>query len=250
MTDASMAARFAESDFRVGRVINRSVAVLSRNLLPFFLVTVIAYLPLILLERAQAMAASRDVALFVILGGVSFVLLILFSMLSQAVILQAAFQDMRRQPVNLTESFKIGLRRFLPVIGLAFLMGLLLMLGFMLLIVPGFILYSMWFVGLPVCVVERLGPWKSLKRSAELTKGHRWKVFGLLILLMIIGAVVGGLVELGLVALGGDIVALIGKLIINAIWAAFSSVVVAVTYHDLRVAKEGIDIEQIAAVFD
>ncbi len=245
-----MAARFAESDFRVGRVINRSVAVLSRNLLPFFLVTVIAYLPLILLERAQAMAASRDVALFVILGGVSFVLLILFSMLSQAVILQAAFQDMRRQPVNLTESFKIGLRRFLPVIGLAFLMGLLLMLGFMLLIVPGFILYSMWFVGLPVCVVERLGPWKSLKRSAELTKGHRWKVFGLLILLMIIGAVVGGLVELGLVALGGDIVALIGKLIINAIWAAFSSVVVAVTYHDLRVAKEGIDIEQIAAVFD
>ncbi len=250
MTDTSMAARFAESDFRVGRVINRSVAVLSRNLLPFFLVTVIAYLPLILLERAQAMAASRDVALFVILGGVSFVLLILFSMLSQAVILQAAFQDMRRQPVNLTESFKIGLRRFLPVIGLAFLMGLLLMLGFMLLIVPGFILYSMWFVGLPVCVVERLGPWKSLKRSAELTKGHRWKVFGLLILLMIIGAVVGGLVELGLVALGGDIVALIGKLIINAIWAAFSSVVVAVTYHDLRVAKEGIDIEQIAAVFD
>ena len=28
------------------------------------------------------------------------------------------------------------------------------------------------------------------------------------------------------------------------------SVVIAVTYHDLRVAKEGIDIEQTAAVFD
>jgi hypothetical protein len=42
MTDASMAARFAESDFRVGKVINRSVAVLSRNLLPFFAVTFVA----------------------------------------------------------------------------------------------------------------------------------------------------------------------------------------------------------------
>jgi hypothetical protein len=29
-----------------------------------------------------------------------------------------------------------------------------------------------------------------------------------------------------------------------------SSVIIAVTYHDLRVAKEGIDIEQTAAVFD
>jgi uncharacterized membrane protein len=251
MTDASMAARFSESDFRVGKVINRAIAVLSRNLLPFFLVTVIAYLPFIVLERAQGAAqTSRDVPLILILSGVSFVLLMLLSMLSQAVILQAAFQDMRRQPVNLVESLKIGLRRFFPIIGLALLMGLLLALGFMLLIFPGFMLYCMWFVALPVCVVERLGPWKSMKRSAELTKGHRWKIFGLLLLLMLAGSIVAGLVEFGLVALVGDIVGMIGKLIINAIWAAFSSVLISVAYHDLRVAKEGIDIEQIAAVFD
>src|ERR1700741_200127 len=125
MTDASMAAPFAESDFGVGRVIKRAGSVLSRNLLPFFLVTVIAYLPFIVLERAQAAAqTSRDVPLILTLSGVSFVLLMLLSMLSQAVILQAAFQDMRRQPVNLVESLKIGLRRFLPIIGLALLMGL------------------------------------------------------------------------------------------------------------------------------
>jgi uncharacterized membrane protein len=246
-----MAGRFAESDFRVGKVINRSVAVLSRNLLPFFIVTLIAYLPLVVLERAQAAAQNaRDVTLILILSGVSFVLLMLLSMLAQAVILQAAFQDMRRQPVNLVESLKNGLRRFFPIIGLALLMGVLLVLGFMLLIFPGFMLYCMWFVALPVCIVERLGPWKSMKRSAELTKGHRWKIFGLLIILMIAGSIVAGLVEFGLVALVGDIVGMIGKLIINALWAAFSSVLISVTYHDLRVAKEGIDIEQIASVFD
>jgi hypothetical protein len=32
--------------------------------------------------------------------------------------------------------------------------------------------------------------------------------------------------------------------------SALESVVVAVGYHDLRLAKEGIDTEQIAAVFD
>jgi hypothetical protein len=39
-------------------------------------------------------------------------------------------------------------------------------------------------------------------------------------------------------------------LIWTAIVSAFYSVVVAVTYYGLRVAKEGIDIEQIASVFD
>jgi hypothetical protein len=251
MTDVSMAARFAESDFRVGRVINRSVAVLSRNFVAFFIVAVIAYLPLVLLDRAQAVATtSGDLTLTFILTAVSFILLMVLSMLSQAVILQAAFRDMRNQPVNLTESLRIGLRRFFPIVGLALLTGLLVGLGVLLLIVPGLILYTMWFVGLPVCVVERLGPWTSMKRSAELTKGHRWKIFGLLVLLMLVSILVSGLTEFGLGALAGAIVALIGKLIVTSIWAAFSSVLVAVTYHDLRVAKEGIDIEQIAAVFD
>jgi hypothetical protein len=31
---------------------------------------------------------------------------------------------------------------------------------------------------------------------------------------------------------------------------AFNAIVIVVTYHDLRVAKEGVDTEQIAAVFE
>ncbi len=40
------------------------------------------------------------------------------------------------------------------------------------------------------------------------------------------------------------------NLIWSAIWTAFYAIVIVVTYHDLRVAKEGIDTEQIAAVFE
>jgi hypothetical protein len=43
---------------------------------------------------------------------------------------------------------------------------------------------------------------------------------------------------------------LIGGLLWNGIWGAFYAIAAVVTYHDLRVAKEGTDIEQIAAVFD
>ncbi len=51
-------------------------------------------------------------------------------------------------------------------------------------------------------------------------------------------------------AIVGAPLALVGSLIWNGIWGAFYAIAVVVTYHDLRVAKEGIDIEQIASVFD
>jgi hypothetical protein len=35
-----------------------------------------------------------------------------------------------------------------------------------------------------------------------------------------------------------------------SVYGPFNAVLTAVTYHDLRVAKEGIDTDQIAAVFD
>ena len=37
---------------------------------------------------------------------------------------------------------------------------------------------------------------------------------------------------------------------VTALFGAFYAVVTAVSYHDLRVVKEGVGIEQIAAVFD
>src|SRR5262249_41883907 len=139
--------------------------------------------------------------------------------------------------------------RVLPIVGFGFVATFLIQLGLMLLIIPGLFLYTIWFVGLPACIIERLGPWTSLRRSRKLTWGHRWKLFGLGLLIIIpsLGIL---LIQSALTAVAGPVVGLIGRLIWKAIWSAFAVVVVVVTYHDLRVAKEGIDIEQIAAVFD
>ena len=172
------------------------------------------------------------------------------SQLGDAIILHAAFQDMRRRPVRLVESLNVGLSRFLPLIGIAIVAGFLILLGTILLIIPGLILYTMWFVGVPACVVERLGPWTSLRRSRELTKGYRWKVFALGLLLVVVN-LGGSVVASSLTALAGNpIVGLTGQLIWTGIAAAFSAVVFTVTYYDLRVIKEGVDIDQVAAVFD
>jgi hypothetical protein len=253
MTDTSLSARFAEGDFRVGRVLNRTSSVLSRNFLPFFIVTAIANLPGALLIKVSSDPDSTSPeAVFQNLGLVmiGLVLTIVLNVLCQAVVLYGAFQDMRGRPVNLVESLQVGFRRFFPIIGLAIVMYFLIMLGTMLLIVPGLILLTMWFVATPVCVVETLGPIKSMRRSSQLTKGHRWKIFGLILLVAVLGSVIIGGINLSLEALAGPILSLIGGVLLNGVWGAFNAIAVVVTYHDLRVAKEGTNIEQIAAVFD
>src|SRR6266852_3996446 len=177
MTDAPLSTRFAESDFRVGRVLNRTSSVLSRNFLIFFVVTAVANLPTVLLFKGStsiATGSGQSAALGVGLMIVGFFLMVVLYTLSQAIVLYGAFQDMRGRQVSLTDSLKVGLRRFFPIIGLAILMSLGIGFGMLLLFIPGLILLTMWFVATPVCVVEQLGPFRSMGRSSQLTKGHRW----------------------------------------------------------------------------
>jgi hypothetical protein len=116
--------------------------------------------------------------------------------------------------------------------------------------IPLVILFLMCFVATPACVVERRGAFRSLGRSRALTKGHRWKIFGLILVVLIPALIVAGLITAVLARLGSGVSPPVLSLIWTAIWPAFYAILVAVTYHDLRVAKEGVDTEQIAAVFE
>jgi uncharacterized membrane protein len=124
------------------------------------------------------------------------------------------------------------------------------MLGSILLVVPGMMVLAACYVALPACVMEGLGPFESLSRSTALTKGHRWKVFGIFVVIVVVSAVIGGLLGVVSMAIGGPVAAMVVNFVWNAFYAAYNSVAIAVMYHDLRVLKEGIDIDRIAAVFN
>jgi hypothetical protein len=177
-------------------------------------------------------------------------LALVVGMLCQAVVLHGALQDMRGRRVSLIESLQPALRRFFPIIALAALVPFCAAFGIIFLIVPGLIVLTVWFVAMPVCIVEKLGPYRSVARSTQLTDGHGWKVFGLMLLITGINYVLPPVIGLISPAVAGSTLAFISSLVWNAAYYAFYAIAVAVTYHDLRVAKEGLDIEQIAAVFN
>ncbi len=247
MANISAAVPTTSGEFRIGQVFSQTSAVLSRHFLMFFVVMIVAALPRVLLTQTAVTGAGGEVYGKLFLG---LFLQIVLSTLAQAVLVYGAFQDMRGRPVSLVDCLRVALGRFFPIIGLAICMSIGLSIGFILLVVPGIILAVMWFVSTPACVVEQLGPLASMGRSSELTKGHRWKIFGMLLLVVIIGLVISIVIGALLGLTGSPVLVTLGTLAWTGVWGAFYAIFGVVTYHDLRVAKEGVDVHQIASVFD
>ena len=247
MANVYATAPAAPGEFRIGDVLSKSATLLSRHFLIFFVVAIVASLPRLLwVGVEEPNPADFPWGRFL----VGLLLFLVLNTLAQAVILYGAFQAMRGRPVNLSECLRVGLGRFFPIIGLVICAYLGIWIGLILLIVPGIILGIMWYVATPVCVVEQKGPLASLGRSSEITKGHRWKIFGMVLLLIIVAAIVGGIVGAVLGLTGSPVLVALGTLAWNGAWGAFYAIFGVVTYHDLRVAKEGVDTHEIAAVFD
>jgi hypothetical protein len=90
---------------------------------------------------------------------------------------------------------------FWRLIGLAILVGVLVAVGLLLLIVPGIILITRYFLSPYVLVSENLSIGEAMKRSAELSKGHAgaiWGVIGVSVLISVTSAVpvLGGILAL------------------------------------------------------
>jgi hypothetical protein len=250
MTNMSIpAASAAGGDFRIGPVFSRAWDIGLRNADKFVIVTAIASLPNLfafLFGTPPLTSPGR-----VMLVNFSMLTLRLFlGTISQAVLLYGAFQDMRGKPVHLGEAIHKGLARFFPILGVAVLTSAGIALAGLLLLVPGVILAVRWAVALPVCVVEGLGPLASMGRSAVLTRGHRWKVFAILLLLVIIGPLVGSIAALVFRLHAAPLAAAFAYFAWTAIWGVLYYGVLIMVYHDLRATKEGVDVEQLVAVFD
>jgi hypothetical protein len=111
------------------------------------------------------------------------------------------------------------------------------------------VLVVRWSIALPACVIEGRGPVDSLGRSARLTKGHRWKIFGIILLVCTPLPAATAILAAAMSFLGPALQYL-GQFVLGVAWITGFSSVLTLIFHDLRVAKEGVDIGQIADVFD
>jgi hypothetical protein len=237
-------------------------SVWARNLLPFTAISALVHAPLIVYtvlllgkgqpetpEEAEVFSdAWTRWSIVVPVGSV------LLSLIATGALTYGVVQQLRGQRASFGSCVTVGLARLPAILGVGVLVALCVGLGFLLLIVPGIILFCMLWVAVPVAVIERPGIRASLSRSAELTRGARGPIFLVLLVLGVLGKVLSLVIEavffrppewenlktylvveflIGVVAMG-----------------SLQATVNAVGYWQLRSSREGATIEDLAKVFD
>jgi hypothetical protein len=229
-----------DANWSVGSAISTASAILFGHFVAFVGTALAASVPSLIIDISMPGSFTRAIVDLVV-GQIVTVTLV-----------YGALQALRGRTVSIGECFSQGMRRLGSALGVALLSGIGIALGMVLLVVPGLILATMWAVAVPVAVIEERSSTAALNRSQELTSGRRWRVFFAylvsLLIMIVGGAVIEGIIEL--VAGEGSTESTVGIWVFSALVQAFTATLVATLYYFLRREKEGVDIDQIAAVFD
>ncbi len=153
-------------------------------------------------------------------------------------------------------SLRFALARVHSILWVTILGGILVVLGLLLCVLPGIWLWIAFAVAVPVLLTEGVKGRRALGRSRRLVKGRWWQTFALVLigylLASIATAVLAGLVEAtALTDVGETTVAYftlstVANVVASVLTTPFIAAFVTVLYFDLRVRKEGFDLELLA----
>jgi hypothetical protein len=113
-----------------------------------------------------------------------------------------------------------------------------IILGLILLIVPGLILMTWWVLIIPVIVLEQRRAGEAFSRSRELVRGYGWSVFGVIVLTILI--IIGVNIVLGIALLPFNewLQSFLSNVVGGTLIAPFIAVTWTLLYYRLRGAKE------------
>jgi hypothetical protein len=160
------------------------------------------------------------------------------------------------EQANWRSSLGFALRKFGSILWLLVIGGLALLPLFAACLIPGIGVGVRWAVAIPALLTEDVRGTKALGRSWRLVGGRWWASFGVLLLGFLLSGVVSSVIQYGFTALllvgAGNssvaqvVVSTIGGTLSSMLTTPFTAAFVTVLYFDLRVRKEGFDLELLA----
>jgi hypothetical protein len=263
--------KFQLGAMTVGDILDRGLKVLLARLPAFYAINVVVLLPLIAIELAMPAMTYGDgtsgggSAPVLLLGTLGLIVLgLILQPLGTAAILHLISKEFVDERASVGEACQFAFRRFGPLLLSSMMAGIAIGFGTMLLIIPGIIL-AIWYIFVAqVVVVESLKGGAALSRSKELTEGYRGRVFGMFVLFLVVNLVfvyaisfldraypsfeqvrtdegVKVVHHFGRTALKTGAARLVGILV-----QTYSAVCFTLMYFDLRIRKEGFDLEMAA----
>jgi hypothetical protein len=233
----------------VGGILGESWSLYTRFFSRFFVIAVIVYLLVNLLNALVALLFGHGVGVSLLLALITTVVSLVGTFWLQGALVFAV-DDVRDGRIDSTvgEVFE----RVRPHLGTLILAGILaglgIAVGLVFLIVPGLILLTWWCLIVPVIVLEGKHVGESFSRSRELVRGHGWTVFGVVLITAILTAIASGIIQAIFSFLGSFLRYWIGGAIASAVVGPFFAVALTLMYFTLRELREPADAPKAPAV--
>lgn len=258
----------------IGDLIDETFKICRQHLALFARVSAVLLVPYAILQLVPQLLSAADpetlsplAILGIALAGIAVFLLLILSIATYAALTFAISEVIVGRPVTASDAYQRARQRYLPVLGLSIVYGLAIVLMMVTIVgIPAAIYFGVaWAVSFPVIVIEQTRVLAALGRSRALVRGNWWRVLGTLIMLGLIGFVVslvlslpmflftilamlfepGSIPAMTMQALGA-LVSAVGSLVTGVV--AYCAIVLL--YYDLRVRKEGFDLELLARQLD
>jgi len=199
-----------------------------------------------------AIAAVATVASNMVFGVESFlsgIIGLLIYVIAGPVAMMVAFDANAGREIRTQDYFNRAISMFFPILLLSIVQGLLVGLGFMLLIFPGLYIAAMLYVIVPAIVIEKAG-FSGFNRSLKLTEGYRMSIL-LVVLAVFLICLVMSLLGLA-IQTALSVIPFVGEglnAFINTFVYLIPAVSSALVYWRIVERKEGTSLTDIADVF-
>ncbi|MDQ3819674.1 MAG: serine/threonine protein kinase [Acidobacteriota bacterium] len=192
----------------IGALLRRAFALYSEYFPKFLRISFLAHIPIIVLAFllfgfdilksqhlfSRPLEITLSICLTLLSIVVNFVSNAVITGLTVVIVTQLHVAPMR--PVSLRESFAVLKRRWRLFLRTSIRVSLTIILGLILLIIPGFIMMVRYALYAPVILMEGLGKGAALKRSNELSRRSRRTVIALLLINFLLPIIINGIFTL------------------------------------------------------
>jgi hypothetical protein len=255
----------------VGDILDSAFRLYKAQFVPFLVIALVAFLPYALFTLIVGLASSpaqppQNVSSFetaqnpfaasagVNSGGLALavlgpvILLIIVFPLVQSALTYNISGAILGERLSAGESYRRAAGRVLPLLWTQLLVGVVVFIGFLLLVVPG-IIFSFWFMIIaPLVVLERISGFKALRRSRELMRGNVNKGVSISLTVFVLSFAIeyGCGAVLALAPWKHAVFVEVGNTIVQAMILPLQTAPMILFYYDLRIRKEAFDLQRLA----
>jgi hypothetical protein len=219
---------------QIGDVLGEAWALYRRFLWPFFLTALVVFAVLDLLSALAASASGDSTAAAIFWSVIAAVIGVVGYFWVQGALVELV-RDVRdgRADRSIGETYRTVQPRLPALIVAGILAAIGIGIGFLLLIVPGLFLLTIWSMLAPVIVLESRSAGESFSRSREIVRGHGWTVFGLIIVTFLLVGIASGVIGLVFSPLPDFLAAWLGSLVAHSLTIPFAAAVLTTAYFRL-----------------